>query len=321
MQKYSRIITIGLCPAWDTTCRVDSIDFGQHKLISSRTDRPAGKALNISRALCKLGEKNTAAGLWGADDEKQMRSALKKLRPFLNINFTIVPGATRQNITIVDSQNKREMHLRSKSDLTSTAALKKLRGDLTSLIRKNDLCVFAGSMPEPKFLPEICSIIKTLHRRKAAIALDTSGPALKRIINSGSIWLIKPNVQELAELIRQPIADTSSSLIKAARPLLEKVQIILISRGAKGALAINNHGTWQAKPVSSRRKALSTVGCGDYLLAGFIKALKEKPQIPFALQTAVKLATAHAWNLTENASWNTINRQVKVKITAGKSIE
>ncbi len=80
MKKTSKIVTVGLCPSWDTVCRFDGIEWGEHKLAGSSSCRPAGKALNISRALAWMGEENTAAGLWGRDDYEQMRKAMRELR-------------------------------------------------------------------------------------------------------------------------------------------------------------------------------------------------------------------------------------------------
>ena len=53
--KKNQIITVGICPCWDITCYVDGVEWGDHKKITSQTFVPAGKALNISRALAWMG--------------------------------------------------------------------------------------------------------------------------------------------------------------------------------------------------------------------------------------------------------------------------
>jgi len=58
---------------------------------------------------------------------------------------------------------------------------------------------------------------------------------------------------------------------------------------------------------------LSTVGCGDYLLAGFLKALEDKPDVPSALKTATRVATAKAWGWTESKTWPKAKQQVQIK--------
>jgi len=61
---------------------------------------------------------------------------------------------------------------------------------------------------------------------------------LKSIVASGNLYLIKPNVEELSELLDKKIADNTNDIITAAGTLLNKVEIILVSRGKNGAIAI-----------------------------------------------------------------------------------
>ncbi len=148
MRVSSKIVTVGLCPSWDTVCQFKGIDWGQHKLASSASSRPAGKALNISRALAWMGQKNIAAGIWGRDDFGQMMKAMRSLGGFVKVKMTAVDGGTRRNITVVDTANDREMHLRNRSELTSKKALRKLEIDLIKIVNGGNVCVFAGVMPE-----------------------------------------------------------------------------------------------------------------------------------------------------------------------------
>jgi fructose-1-phosphate kinase PfkB-like protein len=104
------------------------------------------------------------------------------------------------------------------------------------------------------------------------------------------------------------------SLAKAASELLDKVKIVLISRGPKGAVVVTRQGTWQGQAVG-RKRVLSTVGCGDYLLAGFLKSLKNGAGDGFALATAIRVATAKAWGWTENKTWQKVQRKIKVEIS------
>ena len=312
MSRRFSIITVGLSPAWDITCWGRGLDWGLHKDIDEQIIRPAGKALNISKALAWMGQRNIAAGLWGRNDYQQMVSAVRSLWPLVKVKMTPVYGSTRQNVTIVDTVNHRDMHLRYRSKLVSRRALKRLKTDLQAMVESKSLCVFAGAMPEDKLWSDIIRIIKGCHRQGARMALDTSGTALREIVDTGEVWLIKPNVSELRELLGDKIKDNPVSLAKAGQKLLEKVEIVLISRGKKGAIAVSKDGAWQGRCIA-RRKILSTVGCGDYLLAGFIKGLKDKLDIDFALQTAIKVATARACGWTERKTWPKAQRQIKVK--------
>jgi len=323
MRVSSKIITVGLCPSWDTICRFEGIDWGEHKTVSSASSRPAGKALNISQALAWMGEENIAAGLWGRDDFEQMLKAMRSLGELVKVKMTAVEGGTRRNITVVDTANDREMHLRNRSELASKKALRKLEADLRAIVHKGSVCVFAGAMPEDsarrssagagEFIGDVVRIIKSCRERGAKIVVDTYGDALKRILETGAAWLIKPNVEELRELLSEQVADTPAGLVKAGRKLLDKAEIVLISRGQKGGVVVTNKGAWQGRCIG-RGRVLSTVGCGDFLLAGFLKGLKDKSDAGSALGTAIKVATARAWGWTEGKSWSRALREIKVAV-------
>ncbi len=313
MDRHSSIITVGLCPSWDTVCRFDGIEWGEHKTVSSADSRPAGKALNISRALAWMGQKNIAAGLWGRDDFQQMTKAMRPLGGLVKVKMTAAEGGTRRNVTVVDTLNNREMHLRNRSELASKKALRKLEADLKAIVNKGSICVFAGVMPEDEFIGDVVRIIKSCRQRGAAIVADTYGNALKRILETGAVRMIKPNVEELRELLGEQITDSASSLARAGRKLLDKVDIVVISRGKKGGVVVTNKGAWQGRCVG-RSRVLSTVGCGDFLLAGFLKGFVDKSDAGSALEIAIKVATARAWGRTEGKSWFRVLREIKAAV-------
>jgi len=313
MRDRISIITIGLSPAWDITCRGWNIDWGLHRQIDEQTILPAGKTLNVSKALAWMGRKNIAAGLWGAGDHPQMLTAVRTFWPLIKVDLTPVAAPTRQNITIIDSANDREMHLRSKSRLASPRALKKLQADLETIVRRGSICVFAGTLPDGGLLDDVVRIVEFCKSRGAKIVLDTSGRPLKEIVDTGSAWLIKPNVEELRELLGEQVKDRPVSLANAGRKLLDKVEIVLISRGAKGGVVVTKNGTWQGR-CTGRAKVLSTVGCGDFLLAGFMEALEDGSRTDLALKTAIKVATAKAWGWTEKMSWLDVQSKIHVQV-------
>ena len=313
MSRSKSIITIGLSPAWDITCRGQNLDWGLHEYINEQTIRPAGKALNVSRALAWMGQRSIAAGLWGKDDYEQMVKSMQVLKKHIKIEMTAVAGNTRRNITVVDTARGKDMHLRDRSRLASAKALKRLQADLGALVQRDNVCVFAGTMPEGDLLGEIIGIMEFCRSQGAKIVLDTSGPTLREIVRTGAVWLIKPNVAELYELLGEKIKDGPVSLARAGRGLLGKAKIILISRGSKGSVVVTKEGAWQVQCLR-RGRAFSTVGCGDYLLAGFLKGLMHKSEVAYALRTATQAATAKAWGWAESKTWPQVKRKIKVEI-------
>jgi 1-phosphofructokinase len=309
-----RIITIGVSPAWDVSCRSANLRWGGHVEIDEQVIRPAGKAMNVSYALAWLGRPNIAAGLWGLEDYDQLQGAVRPLGGLIRPQMTPVEGRTRENITVVDTRRRREMHLRCKSSLASGRALRKLDGNLRTLVHRGDSCIFAGAMPGGDLLRPVVDLIRTCQRAGARILVDTYGPPLAGIVEAGLAWMISPNVAELRDLIGRRVQNTPVRLASAARTLLDKVEKVLVSRGAEGAVLVTRDGIWTGRS-KTQRKALSTVGCGDYLLAGFLAGFDKMRDPRVALATALKVAAARAWGWTEKKRWPQADKEIEVSIS------
>ena len=314
VENDGKIITVGLSPAWDISCRGRDLEWGRHATIEEQTVRPAGKALNVSRALAWMGVANIAAGLWGRDDHDEMKAAMARRGESIQVQMTAAEGRTRRNVTIVDSFRGREMHLRATSVLASADSLRKLRTDLDGLIGPGDVCVFAGAMPTGELLAPTIGLVETCRQRQARVVVDTHGPVLKKIVDAGLAWTIAPNVEEFRELIGAEVEDALARLAEAGRALLRRVGAVLISRGSKGAMLVTAGGVWTGA-VTTERPVLSTVGCGDYLLAGFLAGYRlGDPDPRAALAGALKVATARAWGWTETKSWREVDKEIAVII-------
>lgn len=311
--QNGRIITVGLSPAWDVVCRGRGIEWGRHQTIDEQVVRPAGKALNVSCALAWMGAPSVAAGLWGRDDYGEMQAGVARLSGRIEARMTVVEGRTRRNVTVVDVRYRREMHLRAPSGLASANGLRELAANLARLIRRCDTCVFAGAMPAGELLASTVELVRTCRRCDARIAADTHGAVLKEIVDAGLASLIAPNVEELCELIGSEVEDTPVALVEASRTLLDRVEMALVSRGEHGALLVTKVGVWMGG-AADRRPVLSTVGCGDYLLAGFLAGLAKTSDPPAALAHGLKAATARAWGWTETRTWPQVDKEMVVAV-------
>jgi len=312
MWTPKKYLTVGINPCWDIICRLDGLEWGQHKPIEDQCIRPAGKALNVSHALAWMGLTNHAAGLWGQTDYPLLRREIDAFPRRIKPQFTVVPGRTRQNITVCDTRNQREFHLRAPGDLASPQTLKKLYADLRKRIAKNSICILAGALGAEESLPEIQRIISLCREKKAHVVLDTSGPALKALLREGGLWLIKPNVLELGHILGHPVPDRPDTLVPAAASLLNRADMVLVSRGEKGAILLTSEQVWTAQLKGKGQPVVTTVGCGDYSLAGFLKGWHSKNSPAAALQSAVKAGTARAWGWSEQVTWSRAERKIKV---------
>ncbi len=315
MQSFTKfagrdIITVGFSPAWDVTCIGNDLKWNTHPKLESTEYHPAGKALNICKALDWMGTASTAAGLWGSDDLGRAESIITKKFPNIAIKFTPVAGSTRNNITIIDLQRKLEMHLRNKSKLANKSSLSQLKEDLLKVIGPKSICVFAGAFWGEN-LSSCMEIIEFAKETGALIVVDTSGPALKECVRSGYCDLIKPNVKEFCHILGKDVPDRSEELKKLACKLLGDVDILLISRGSRGVVLVSTGEVISAKASSRLKLIRSTVGCGDYLLAGFLDGLVKGRSLKKSLELSTQTATAKAMNLTDK-KFNQAVSQIEV---------
>ena len=296
-----KIITVGFNPVWDRTCYMDGAEWCDHTVMASQTLTPAGKAMNISRALAWMSVPSTAAGLWSAADYPDMIEALAGFQDYIRSAFTVVEGAARQNVTVVDMQKNREMHLRSPKTLVTQEALTQLGHDLQGQLNPRASVIFAGSIPEGNIQDECISIITRAGCQCAKLIVDTSGNALREIVDSGNVGVIKPNIEELSELLGESVEEDADAVILASRQLCNRVKVIIVSLGQKGAVAVTKDAAVYCR-IKKQRRVVHTVGCGDYLLAGYV-SVSDSAEISQKLATGVKAATAKAWGVAGSNAW------------------
>ena len=310
--KEDKIITVGIGPCWDITCCVDGAEWGDHKNVTSQSIVPAGKALNISKGLAWLKTGSVAAGLWGESDRERLVEDLSGINDFVDTRFTFTGGTTRRNVTVVDTKNSREMHLRAECKLATKESLKRLGDDLEDITTSASTVILAGAMPE-ELLEECSGLIARVRGKGAKIVIDTSGPALRSILQVGVVYLVKPNLEELCQVLRRDVSDDVSSIVQAARTLVDKANIIIVSRADKGAVAVTKENAFECKVKTTKYKAVNTVSCGDYLLAGVVAQLGHG-DISQALAAGVKVASAKVWGLTEKMDWTQANEIIEAKV-------
>ena len=314
MKIQGDIITVGLAPAWDLTCLGSDLRWGEHPVLDSQHLVAAGKALNVSRALAWLGHESVAAGWWGQDDFSQMQHHLAQTCPKIRNHMTPVTGSTRINVTVLDQSRHQELHLRASRSLASRQAFKSLQRDLQSYVHPHTVSVLAGALPETSFERQVVALAgSSLQEEATRLVVDSHGPVFRSLVEAGLPWLIKPNVAELGELLGTKVQNRTSSLVKAARTLNDRVPVVLISRGQLGALLVTRDHAWQGQCLD-QGQVISTVGCGDTLLAGYLYGLTKHARPQTALATALKCATARAWGWTDQKSWAAARRQIRVQV-------
>ena len=288
-----QIITVGWNPAVDRIVRSDQIFPDTHQKVQLVARLAAGKAANVSRALALLGVDSIAMGIVGRGEADLFSSQLEALGPGkIQCQWILTDQNTRENITLLSRQDPHETHLRQDGFHLADAEIAALEGQLFSQTRSNDVVIFAGALPDGLSVRRHASIVDRLNKSGIRVVIDTSGDALRHAF-SQPLWLIKPNLEELSEALRQNIPNDPRAIVAALEAANAQPENILVSRGADGAVLVSRTGHWTGS-LKSPGPIVRTVGCGDHLLAGFVASAIKGASGPKSLTAALAVASLRA---------------------------
>ena len=262
------IITLTANPSVDLTLELDTFEKGEVNRSTGKHKDPAGKGINVSRALHK--NDIATAAIFPSDPVVGGWIETALSASGIQTITTRIEDEVRQNITIVDAQGdttKINEPGPSLSEAETTSLLALISGVLDT---KPRWLVAAGSLPRGLDGSFYVSLGKLAHEHGVRFAVDSSGGAFAAVAHAGVADLMKPNHEELEELAARELP-TVGDVVEFAQSLLGSPEAaIVVSLGENGALLVNSRGSiWAGHdPVTPD----STVGAGDSTLAGYLSA-------------------------------------------------
>lgn len=289
--QFRSIVTVTLNPTIDRILEVPGFKIGGHVQGRLRMREPAGKAINVSRALADLQIKSTAIGWVGMNAFDLFHEAMR--RAGVKACFLPITGATRENITIIDPTGPTETHIRDAGPRVDDADVRRLMDLLPTVVTGESLVIFTGSLPPGLPMHAWESLLRACTARGAKVVVDTAGEPLRAAIEN-PLWMVKPNEFELGELLNRTFAD-EAGLLDAARELARRFPFLLVTAGRKGAYCLGEGRIIHAQASLRPDQIQSTVGCGDAMLAGFLAAfMSEGGTLEKALCEGVAVSAAAA---------------------------
>ncbi|WP_460118208.1 1-phosphofructokinase [Pseudomonas sp. S2_C03] len=280
----ARILTLTLNPALDLTVQLPRLEAGQVNRSDDMHTHAAGKGLNVAQVLADLGHELTVCGFIGEDNLQAFESLFAK-RGFVDA-FIRVPGETRSNIKIAE-RDGRITDVNGPGPRVSESAQQALLDRLEQIAPGHDAVVVAGSLPlgvTPEWFQGVVLGLKTMGLK---VALDTSGDALRAALKAGP-WLIKPNTEELAEVLGCEVISVAAQADVATRLHAQGIEHVVVSHGADGVNWFSVGTALHAMPP--KVSVVSTVGAGDSLLAGVLHGLLSADTPEQTLRTATAIA-------------------------------
>jgi 1-phosphofructokinase/tagatose 6-phosphate kinase len=284
------ILTVTLNAAIDRTLTVPNFQLGQRHRASAGLALAGGKGINVARALKRLGVPVVATGLAGGRTGTRVVEELTS-EAILN-DFVRIRDESRTSTAVVDPTGGSYTEINEWGPLVDAEELETLLEKVQYLSRGADFVVIAGSLPrgvEPDFYGEL---IRDLNRRQVQTVLDSEGEPL-RLGLEAEPFLVSPNQLEAEALVGQEFYEGHDFAFA-----LEHIAEL----GARNVLITNETGcfarlrdgrkTHRYRALAPHVEAVSAVGAGDVLLAGFITARLEGRSAEDALREAVAAGAA-----------------------------
>jgi 1-phosphofructokinase len=277
------IVTLTPNPSLDRSLALEQLLLGEVNRADSVRVDPGGKGVNVARALLANGHPVRAVLPIGGRDGEHVADLLAALG--LDSVGVPIEGDVRENVSLVEPDGRVTKVNAAGPRLTRAEVARLVEATITALDGATWVAA-SGSLP-PGAPEDLYAVLASdVHAAGARLAVDTSGSPLRAAV-AGGPDLLKPNVDELAEVSGCRLR-TLGDVVDAGRRLqAEGVAALLVSLGADGAVLLDDAGAWHATtpPLVPR----SDVGAGDATLAGFLAAGGEGPD---ALVTAVAYGAA-----------------------------
>jgi 1-phosphofructokinase len=261
-----KVVTVTLNPAIDQTLSIPGFAAGRVNRVAESRSHAGGKGVNVACFLADLGVDVAATGFLGAENPGLFEASFADHG--IVDRFIRIPGQTRTGLKIVDDRSE-TTDINFPGLAPTSRQLADLLERIAGLVEPGGWCVLSGSVPAGTPAGVYREMIDRIRDRGGKVVLDTSGMPLREALASAPD-VLKPNVEELAELVGRFLA-TLADVRAAARSLVARgVRLVVVSMGADGALFVDQDRALLARPPKVAVR--STVGAGDAMVGGIVHA-------------------------------------------------
>jgi 1-phosphofructokinase family hexose kinase len=283
------VYTVTLNPALDRIIDIDELIYDDVNQILEEKRFVSGKAIDVARVIMELGGHSCLLGLVGGFNGLEIEGRL--ISEGMLCDLGRLSDETRTNIIIHQRKKKLQTLFSASEPRVTPVELSAFYNKLCDVPR-GSYVVISGSVPLGISDNFYAQVITALGRKNVRIILDADGEALSRGLKAGP-FLIKPNIHEFGRLVEKNVRDVDE-IIENVGPYLGFVPYIVVSMGARGAVAVSKDERYQAVPPKVNVK--SSIGAGDALVGGLAYGLSEGLSLRDALTLGVACGTASTLN-------------------------
>ena len=288
--KTFDIVTLTINPSLDKSTQFTGLIAEQKIRCKPPRYDAGGGGINVSKAISRLGGDSLCVFSSGGSPGIKLEELVQK--EGIEIKTISTQNWTRENLVALDTNTNSQYRFcfpgASISDLEKETIIQTVQQ------LKPKYLVASGSLNEglaTDFYQKIADLAKATGTK---LIVDTSGEALKKVLEKG-VYLVKPNIGELAKLIGVERLETNEVEF-AARKLIEKgsAEIVVVSLGAQGAVLVTATQTEFVPAPNIVKK--STVGAGDSMVGAMVWALSLNKSLKEVVQWGVACGSAATMN-------------------------
>jgi len=263
-----QVVTVTLNPAIDQTLSIPGFAAGRvNRVIESRSVA-GGKGVNVACILADLEIEVTATGFLGMDNRGLFETVFADKG--IDNRFILLAGANRLGLKIVDDLTQQTTDINFPGLTPPADEIEHLFSRIADLVEPGRWFVLSGSVPPGVPDDVYARMIDSIHGLGGRVVVDTSGAPLREAL-ARRPEVVKPNVDELSELLGRPLA-TLEAVREAGESLLARgIQRVVVSMGGEGAVFLDGDQALLARPPKVTVR--STVGAGDAMVGVIVFGL------------------------------------------------
>lgn len=283
------IYTVTFNPSLDYIVSVRNFEEGSVNRASDEMILPGGKGINVSIVLNNLGMESHLLGFIAGFTGKEIERMVSDdgcISEFIKVDN----GFSRINVKM---RSEKESEINGIGPAISNSEMTQLLDKLDKL-KEGDVLVLAGSIPAS--IPDTIyyDIMKMLSDRKIMIVVDATKDLLLNVLPLHP-FLIKPNKQELAEMMNLENL-SKEDIVKNAFELQKRgARNVLVSMAGEGAILVTEDGDVYSS-AAHKGNVVNSVGAGDSMVAGFIYGYLKNKDYKEAFETGLCAGSASAFS-------------------------
>lgn len=282
------LLTVTPNPAIDRVLIVPGFRYSDVCRVVERVDSAGGKGFNVTRAVRTLGIPVRTCALLGGENGRQI-AALAQAEGLEGAWGWLSAGESRICLLITDPAARDHLTINEIGPTVNPADWTQFMELVWRQARDAVFIAISGSVPPGVTPAQYIDLVRGL-LPATFVCIDTSGPTLAAAFDL-PVDLLKINMHELSAALGQMIETPDQARAAAATVLDRGPRRVIVTLGARGAVAVDAHGAWHAHtpPIDP----ISPVGSGDAALAGIIATLHNGGSLAEALRMGVACGAAN----------------------------